>query len=286
MPLVEQSVLWLIPGLALALFMVYAMMECTVALLDAAPKPSSRLVNGAELRANLLALNEPGAPYRIVEHADVGMLVHWDPTDLAWRAAFARVTLSTVYGARMLIDDTRREVRWYEWVRTGSLFIGVDESRPRFNFPLYYLAGDLAVAAYSGLAYGIGPGWWPAIEDVREFGVDAGALKARIAGVIAEGRWTWRSTHIWFQTRPPLFHLTRSLLPEAVRLLPRRRFWGVVYPASYVLTLAALLGVSGAITAGNVLIAIGISAGWWALWGLLVWLIVGARSPRRAQRRS
>jgi hypothetical protein len=267
--------------------MVYAMMEYTVVLIDGESRPRpERAAEGAELKRRLLALNDPRAPHRLVEHGDVGLLVHWDPVDPVWRGSFARVKLSNAYGARMLLDETRCEVRWYEWSRTGPLFIGFEGSRPRVVLRAYYAAGDLRTQTYAGVAYGIGPGRFPMIEDLREFEVDVAGLRARIADVASEGRWTMRSTHIWFQTRPPLFRLTQALVPEAIRMLPRRRFWGIAYPASYALAIAALWAVSGPPTARHALIVTGISVAWWGLWGLLVWPALGAHSRRRPHRRS
>jgi hypothetical protein len=75
------------------------------------------------------------------------------------------------------------------------------------------------------------------------------------------------------------------LVPEPIRLLSRRQFWGIVYPASYVLAIAALARAGGAMTAGTVLLIIGISAAWWGLWGLLVWAALSTRYPRRRSPR-
>jgi hypothetical protein len=254
-------------------------------LLDAEPTPSGASIDVAELGGRLLALNEPGAPWRLVEHEECGIQVHWDPVDPAWRATFARVKLSAAFGVRLLLDDLRREVRWYEWSRTANVFIGLDGSRPRFNFPAAYTAGDLRATTYRGVAYGVGPGWLPVIEDLRDFAVDVGALQTRMAHVVADAGWARRSTHIWFQTRPSLFRLAQMLVPEPIRLLSRRQFWGIVYPVSFVLAIAALARAGGAMTAGNVVIIMGISAAWWGLWGLLVWAAISTGSRRRRSPR-
>jgi len=61
-PLIEQSLWWLIPYAVLILFMVYAMMECTVTLLQR-PPANRKPVAGTELRRRLLALNKPDHPH-------------------------------------------------------------------------------------------------------------------------------------------------------------------------------------------------------------------------------
>jgi hypothetical protein len=73
-----------------------------------------------------------------------------------------------------------------------------------------------------------------------------------VVSTIDDAGWSLRPTHIWFQTRPTPFRLTRAILPAWVRLQPFRRFWGIVYPASYVLAVGYLLkrsfwGLFGAI---------------------------------------
>jgi hypothetical protein len=166
------------------------------------------------------------------------------------------------------------------------VFLGIEGTRPRFNLPATYAAGDLRARGYHGIAYGVSSGWFPAIEDARDFSVDVATLRERISTIIAKGRWTLRPTHIWFQTGPTLFRVTQSIVPDTIRLLPRKRFWGIVYPASYVLAIAALWAGSGKWTTEGILIVAGISAAWWGMWGLLVWPALRAAAPgRRSQRR-
>jgi hypothetical protein len=57
--------------------------------------------------------------------------------------------------------------------------------------------------------------------------------------------------------------------------LPARRFWGILYPLAYFLSIAYLMVIAGPLEWEDVLIAIGISAVWWGVWGFLVWAIRG-----------
>jgi hypothetical protein len=201
------------------------------------------------------------------------LIIDWDAVGDAWRARFDLWKLSTRYGARLLLDDLRREVRWYEWIRSGAFFLGLDGSRPRFMRSLFFQAGYLKVHAWTGAAVGLSGGWPPRIEQIDDFAVDVGALRARVVSTIDEAGWSLRPTHLWFQTRPASFRLARAVLPAWVRLQPLRRFWGIVYPASYVLAVGYLLWAAGGFQLQNVWIVAGITAAWWGVWGGLTWLL-------------
>jgi hypothetical protein len=131
MPLLERSAWWLLPGVALSLFLVYAMLEYTSALLTRAARSRRAALDPVSLRGQLLGLNAPGAHYTVAPQDDDVLVIHWDAVGEAWRARFGAWKLSSRYGVRMLLDDLRREVRWYEWIRSGAFFLGFDGSRPR-----------------------------------------------------------------------------------------------------------------------------------------------------------
>jgi hypothetical protein len=272
-PLLEQSVWWVVPGVALSLSLVYAMMECTAALLTRAPRSRGEALDTASLRRQLLGLNTPGTNYTVTAHDGDVLVVHWDAVGDAWLARFGPEKLSSRYGARMLLDDARHEVRWYEWIRSGAFFVGFDGWRPRFSRSLSFQAGYLKVRTWTGLAFGLNRGWPPRIEQIDDFALDVGELRARIVAAVDHAGWSLRPTHIWFQTRPIPYRLVRALVPAWVRLQPPRRFWGIAYPASYVLVVGYLLWAAGAIRPQSAWLVSGITAAWWGVWGGLTWLL-------------
>ncbi|HEX6386341.1 MAG TPA: hypothetical protein VF177_16845 [Anaerolineae bacterium] len=74
--------------------------------------------------------------------------------------------------------------------------------------------------------------------------------------------------------------------PRHVRQIPHRHFWGVLYPASYVLGIGYLLAIIGrpGWTAHNLLIIGSISVIWWSVWGFLTWVIADFPALRRQRR--
>lgn len=280
MSLIEENILWIVPGVVLSLFMVFAMMEFTVAVLRREPKRIGKPVDGATLRQRLLALNELGNPYRLVEDEDkkYDLLLDWEVVDASWRRPFAKVKLTTAYGARMLLDEERHEVRWYEWLRSANTFIGFDGWVPRFNFSYFFRAGYLNVV-WKGTAYGLLPGWPPRIGRVYHFSLNTIEVKKEIGEIITESGWILRPTHLWFQTRRGTLSLGKRLLPARIRQLPPHRFWGVVYPLSFVAAIGYLLFVTGAYDPDTLLIVALVSAAWWGIWGfiLLVFLAIEGR---------
>lgn len=278
MSLIEENILWIVPGVVLSLFMVFAMMEFTVAVLRREPKRMGKPVDEATLRQRLLALNEPGKRYRLVEDEKYDLLLDWEVVDASWRRPFGKVKLTTAYGARMLLDEERHEVRWYEWVRSANTFIGFDGWVPRFNFSYFFQAGYLNVV-WKGSAYGLLPGWPPRIGRVYHFSLNTIEVKKEIGEVITESGWILRPTHLWFQTRRGTLSLGKRLLPARIRQLPPQRFWGVVYPLSFVAAIGYLLLVTGAYDRDTLLVVALVSAAWWGIWGfiLLVFLAIEGR---------
>ncbi len=282
MPLIAQNALWIVPAFALTCFMVYAMMECTVSFLVKRPPPGRKTVDAAELRHRLLGLNQPGNPYRLVDSRVADLELHWDVVDASWYELFAKVKLTIVYHARMLIDELQREVRWYEIMRSSNFLIGFDGWTLRLNFAFRLQTGYLNVD-WRGLAYGIISVFPPRIGRVYKFHLNTMRVKNEITRIVTESGWALRPRYLWFQTRRGSYQLGQALLPATLRRWPARRFWGLVYPASYVLTIGYLVAITGAYDFRNLLVFGAISAAWWGVWGFLAWILV-LTSRDKAQR--
>jgi len=132
--LLDQSAWWIAPLPVIAILMVLAMMECTRTLL-AKPAPKNlRPVDGAELRRRLVALSAPQNHYRIVEAKPWDLELDWDAVPASWPEHLAKIKLTAVYRARMLLDEARHEVRWFEFLRTSNFFIGFNGWVPIFRW--------------------------------------------------------------------------------------------------------------------------------------------------------
>lgn len=286
MNLLEHSLWWLLPAAAIAVFMVFAMMEYTAALLVRPSRRSRRAVEPGELRQRLLALNERPAPYRVVEGKDSDLELRWDVVDASWHERFAKVKLTTRYRARMLLDELRNEVRWFESIRSSSLFLGFEGWRVRFNFSFYYRSGYLDVL-WSGRAYGILPGFPPQIGRVHEFSVDTRAVKKEVTTVIRRAGWSFRPVVFPPKMSRRWLGITRTLSPAWLTRIPERRLWGTLYAGSFLLFyLYVFVFIADAATDWtweNGWPALLVGLGWWGIWGFLAWMLAGF--PRFWRRR-
>jgi len=267
-PLIARSVWWIAPAVALGLFMVYAMMEHMATLLVKRPRQGSTPVDAAELRRRLLNLNDPTRPYRLVEGKVSDLELDWTVVDESWASGFSTVKLSTVYHARLLLDETRHEARWFEVLRTSNLFLGFNGWIPRFNARFWIQAGFIT-GAWRGTAYGMRPGVPLQLGASQPFTVSTDQAKHDIRGVVSRGGWTFRPTVFWFQTKRAIVRVTEGLVPAFMRAWPPRRFWGVVYPAGFLATIAWIWWVAGA-RRGDLPGIAAFSAFWWAIWGCIL----------------
>lgn len=290
MNLAEQSLWWLLPAGAIAVFMVVAMMRFTLALLTRRPRRRAQRIGGAELRARLAALAGHDSPYRVTERRHGGLELAWDVVDAAWRERFARVKLTVAYRARMLLDEARGEVRWFESVRSSSFFLGFDGWRARWNASFFYRSGYVNVT-WSGLAYGILPGFPPRIGRVREFHLDTVAVKEEIRAVVEAAGWGFRPTTTALEVSPRFIRFCRGaldlLVPAAWRGWSERRVWGVLYPLSFALFFVYLIFIAGSpamVTPGDLGVMAAVAAIWWTIWGFLAWALLGFPTPGRRRR--
>jgi hypothetical protein len=278
-PLVERSTWWIAPVVPLALFMVYAMMEQMAALLAKPPHRGAAPVDAAELRRRLLALNDPGKPYRLVEGTVAHFELRWTIVDESWASRFSNVKLTTGYYARVLLDEARHEARWFEVLRSGNLFLGFDGWIPRFNFGFWIQSGYIS-GHWRGTAYGVRPGFPARLGASQPYSVNVDQVKRDIRAAVTRSGWTFRPTVFWFQTKRATVALTGALTPGFMKTWSPRRFWGIVYPASFAAAVGWIWWVGG----GGRKTLVGVlafSAFWWAIWGFIA-LILKITTGERA----
>jgi hypothetical protein len=78
-------------------------------------KPVSNVpaVPAAELKARLLGLNRPTAPYTIMDGQAEGvdLIAEWKIVDASWYEIFAKAKLQKVFRIFMKLDDGKKEIR-------------------------------------------------------------------------------------------------------------------------------------------------------------------------------
>ena len=287
MRLLQQSVWWILPYVLLMVLIVFAMMEFTISLLVKRPRVRRQPLSRDELLQQLLALNEGHRPYRLATRKDSDLELHWDVVDPTWRQNYARVRLSTVYHARLLLDEEHHELRIFEILRSSGFFFGFDGWVPRIN-PYFHLQSGFINGAWSGRAYGILPGFPPRIGAVYDYALDTVQPKQEISEIAGHGGWTFRPVLWLFQVTHAGHAFWGKLAPGPFRYWPARRLWGLLYPASFFLGMGWLVAIIWPLDTHNLLMVLGISAIWWGIWGFLTWTLLGfpafwrrrSKSPR------
>lgn len=246
MNLLEQSLWWLIPYVLLMLVMLHAMMEFTVSLLVQRPPANRKPIPANELQQHLLAEDEAIQPYRLVKGKDCDLEIMWGTDELPHPGRLA-ISKSTSHShIRLLLDEQRHELRMNQVSRSYYFFFGL-------------------------------VGWLPRIEGyaAAQAGLPGAAITKEISRIANRYGWTVRPVLWWFQATQRGVHFLEMLTPTPLRQWPARRFWGILYPLSYILGVAYLVVITGSLDWDDVLIIIGVSAGWWGIWGFLVWAIRG-----------
>jgi len=268
---------------ALGLIMVTAMMEWTAAFLVRRPGHTKVPVDADELKNRLLALNEGGVKYRLVPAKECDLKLEWDVVDASWHNLFSKIKLSTLYGARMLFDPARHEVRWCEWLRTRDFFIGLRGWGLVMNWSWELRVGYIDIL-WKGKAFGVQAGFPPRVEKIYDFSINTVQVKREISAVVMQSGWAFRPVIFWFQASRSRF----PRLPDSWSLKlfpnwPETRLRGLVAALMWLLFIGCLLWMVGdesVWSVRNLFVVAVISAGWWTIWGLLTGLLVYLAKPK------
>ncbi|MGH9176742.1 MAG: hypothetical protein ACRD1H_20405, partial [Vicinamibacterales bacterium] len=162
LPLHEHSVWWVLLIVALALFMVHAMVETTLALMQKPPPRRRNPHSAQQVRASILALDDDEHPFTISERSPGWADIEWDPFAGLDLADPTRYRLTTRYRSRFLIDGERREVRLWESIRTTGFYYGFSGPSLRFGGAVSFYWG-IVTGPWIGKAVEIVPGFPPRI---------------------------------------------------------------------------------------------------------------------------
>jgi hypothetical protein len=177
---------------------------------------------------------------------DCDLQITWEQEDAPPRGRYFFSSSGGSGLVRLLLDETRHELRVNQVTRSHHLLIGLI-------------------------------GWLPRLEGA--FGFQSGppgeALPEEISRAAINSGWAFRPVLWWFQATHPGFRLLTRLTPPPLRRVPARWFWGVLYPLVYVLAMVYLLAAAGPLDREGWLLLLGISAVWWGVWGFLTWMLLG-----------
>ena len=280
-PLGEISLWFVVPLFVIAIFMLEAMMQCTLALVMGKPRQWKQHATADELRAKLLALTTPGQPWRIEPGTDCDLRLVWDALDAEWRAQWRTVKLSVIYDARLLLDEVRHELRINEHVRTANTFVGFTGWSLVASWR-WSASWGIVEGSWAGVAYGMRHTRWPRVGDAVPYVVSSSAETKAIAKVARQAHWTVRPVFWPFQATRHGLALFRRVMPDRLEVAPSRRFWSIAYPASFAAFALYLLLLIGVPDVHNTLVLLLIFGVWWGIWCPLAWALCGF--PRFWQR--
>ena len=256
MNLLEDNLLWLIPYGLLLLVMVHAMMEFTVSLLVQRPTAKRKPIGAKKLLQRLLELSEPDRTHPLMQGKDCDLEIHWETEEAPRPRRFAVAKGAAVFHLRFLLDERRHELRMNLVTRSYFFFLGLVGWLPRFG-------GYFSVQA----------------------GPPGEAMTKEISQITTRNGWSVRPVLWWFQATHGGYRFLERVTPVALRRWSARRFWGILYPVSYALAMGYLVAVMGPLSRRDLLLLLGISALWWGIWGLLVWILRGFPAFWRRWRR-
>jgi hypothetical protein len=230
----------------LMLVMVHAMMEFTISLLVQRPQDLREPIQVDRLRERLLAVNETGQPHPITAGKDCDLEVEWE---LEKAPLPGRLTVSRAASRshlRLLLDERRHQVRMNQADHSYYLFFGFAGWLPR-------------ITAYAGI----------------QSGPPGGQIIEQPSRISTRSGWSVRPVLWWFQATYSGYRLLEILTPAPFRHWSARRFWGIRYPVSFFLGIGYLAAIIGSLESKELVLLAGISAIWWGVWGLLVWMLCG-----------
>jgi hypothetical protein len=239
------------------LVMLQAMMEYTVSLLVQRPQGKRKPLTAQELRERLLAESQDARPYRLVAGRDCDLEIVWEPIE----TTAVEEALITKSGSRshirLLLDETRHDLRVNQVSHSYFFLIGM-------------------------------AGWLPRLQAYAsaQSGPPEAALTKEIGRIANQCGWSVRPV-IWpFQATRRGLQTLETLGPKPLRGWSARRFWGMLYPLSFLLMIAYLIAITGGLAWDDLAVIAIVTAGWWGIWGFLVWMLLGFPAFWRSRGRN
>jgi hypothetical protein len=140
-----------------------------------------------DLYTQLLALNRPTAPYRIVDgrSENVDLIAEWKIVDAQWYEIFAKANLTKVFRIYLKFDPARREVRAMDREYTVSWRAGI----PSLGVEASFFKGQKSSVSF-GIGTGFTENYAPGV--VYKYKFNTNELKQPIQQVIAAFGWKYK----------------------------------------------------------------------------------------------
>ena len=151
------------------------------------PAAGTTVQSAAEVKARLLALNRPTAPYQLVDGSAQGcdLIAQWRIVDAKWFEIFAVAGLTKAFSIHLKIDEAAHEVRAMDREITVEWSAGV----PKVSFAVSSFKGQQQSVEF-GKAYGFTETL--GVGEIYNYRFATKELKEPIQGAVNGAGWTYK----------------------------------------------------------------------------------------------
>jgi hypothetical protein len=147
--------------------------------------------SAAEVRADLLAVNRPTAPFIVRDGApeNVDLVAEWRIVDASWYEIFAKAGLKRVFKVLMKLDGKAKEVRSVDQEWSVEWHAGV----PTLSVAATASRGQSRQVSF-GRLYGITK--QGSLGEVYRYNFSTAEIKAPLQDVTTKAGWVWRGVSL------------------------------------------------------------------------------------------
>ena len=140
-----------------------------------------------ELKKRLLDLNHQNRPWEIVEGDESDLVARWKLADAKWWEIMARAGLKLAYRGLMLLDDEKKQVRYFEEMQEITWTVGLKPNVVEFKKS--YFGGRIFFSKRKAAAYGIKRLKPPEIGELYKFTFNE--IRGPIIEVVERAGWNF-----------------------------------------------------------------------------------------------
>lgn len=141
----------------------------------------------ADVRADVLAVNRPTAPFSVRDGApeNVDLVAEWRIVDARWYGIFEKAGLKKVFKILMKLDEQAREVRAVDQEWSVEWSAGV---------PSLSLAAELSRGQFKEIEFGMGFAFTEqgSFGEVYRYKFSTAEIKTPLQDAVTKAGWTWR----------------------------------------------------------------------------------------------
>lgn len=155
------------------------------------PQAGTPTIPVGELKAKLLALNRPTAPYQIVDGSQekVDLIAEWKIVDVKWYEIFAKAGLQEIFRIYLKLHPESFEVRALDKKYSVSWTAGL---------PSLSVSASMTMGQQTEVSFGSAYAFTEKLEygQVYNYRFNTQELKSPLQKIITEGGWTYKGVFV------------------------------------------------------------------------------------------